>query len=57
MLSDLNIIVSGITDRHPCLLRKVTGIQSDGTMITIIQPMNLTDAIKDGIVKRKGKTY
>jgi hypothetical protein len=57
MLSDLNIIVSGISDKTPYgLLRKVTGIQNDGTMVTITTTdATLPDVIKDGTAKLKIK--
>jgi len=47
-LSDLNIIVSGITEKTPYgLLRKVTGIQTSGTSVTV----STTDAILTDIIK------
>jgi hypothetical protein len=51
-LSDLSIIVSGITEKSPYgLLRKVTGIQTSGTTVTVsTTDAILTDIIKEGII-------
>jgi hypothetical protein len=51
-LTDLNIIVTGITEKTPYgLLRKVTGIQNDGTTVTVTTTdALLTDIIKEGTI-------
>jgi len=56
-LTDLNIIVSGITERTPYgLLRKVTGIQSTGNTVTVsTTDALLTDIIKEGNIHLKVK--
>ena len=49
-LTDLNIIVTGITEKTPYgLLRKITGIESTGTTVTVsTTDARLTDIIKEG---------
>ena len=49
-LTDINILVAGVTELTPYgLLRKVTGIQNDGTTVTITTTdAILTDIIKEG---------
>lgn len=49
-LTDLNIIVTGITEKTPYgLLRKVTGIKNNGTTVTVTTTdALLTDIIKEG---------
>ena len=49
-LTDLNIIVTGITEKTPYgLLRKITGIESTGTTVTVsTTDALLTDIIKEG---------
>lgn len=56
-LSDINFIVAGITEKTPYgLLRKVTGVQNDGTSVTIAtSDATLTDIIKEGTVVLKMK--
>jgi len=56
-LSELNIIVSGISEKTPYgLLRKVTGIQNSGTMVTVsTTDAILTDIIKEGNIHLQAK--
>ena len=56
-LSDINFIVAGITEKTPYgLLRKVIGIQNNGTSVTIATTdATLTDIIKEGTVVLKMK--
>ena len=51
-LTDVNILVTGITEKTPSgLLRKITGIQNDGTKVTITTTdALLTDIIKEGTI-------
>jgi hypothetical protein len=51
-LTDVNILVTGITEKTPFgLLRKITGIQNDGTKVTITTAdALLTDIIKEGTI-------
>jgi hypothetical protein len=54
-LSDINLIVAGITEKTPYgLLRKVTGIQNEGTSVKIATTdATLTDIIKEGTITLK----
>jgi hypothetical protein len=49
-MTDLNIIVTGVTEKTPYgLLRKITGIQNNGTTVTVTTTdALLTDIIKEG---------
>jgi hypothetical protein len=56
-LTDLNIIVTGIGEKTPYgLMRKITGIQSTGTIVTVsTTDALLTDVIKEGNIQLKVK--